>query len=128
MLVLNLEHSTCLTKEHHTNILFHINQTTQSHASLAIYKMMRMNLLHHDVNRNHYILYIIHYQPYLFRRLMINNFGHSVKAQFKGHSHLLFIIDYLVIINCCWPYLLCFVFGLGVAEAGYLRHFICRTP
>lgn len=80
--------SQSLTKEHHTNILFRINQTTQSHASLAIHKMMRMNLLHHDVNRNHYLLYIIHYRPYHFRRLMINNLRHSVKAQLRALFHL----------------------------------------
>lgn len=39
-----------------------------------------------------------------------------------------FIIDYLAIINCCLHWSLWFAFGLGVAEAGYLRHFICRTP
>lgn len=47
---------------------------------------------------------------------------------------LIFIFDFNMsfnkadyIINCCRPYILWFAFGLGVAEAGYLRYFICRT-
>lgn len=48
-----------------------------------------------------------------------------VCTQFRAQP---FIIDYLAIINCCLHWSLWFAYGLGVAEAGYLRYFICRTP
>lgn len=48
-----------------------------------------------------------------------------VCTQFRAQP---FIIDYLAIINCCLHWSLWFASGLGVAEAGYLRYFICRIP
>lgn len=40
----------------------------------------------------------------------------------RGLMTYIIISEYLVIINCRLPYLLWFAFGLGVAEAGYLRY------